>query len=192
MSALFTINFRRESHLRELARARRRVIMLGVWVAYFGVMGIVLGLYGLNCVSLAHRVAVLERHAQRARVQAGQRTEWKAESGQLGGIERFVSSAATWRDRLAELSFALPANARLRSIALNPDNLSDATGQNRLVINGQLKLSAGENGVNGAERIASALRKDPRFSSGFKTIRLASTRVLEEAGPQAEFVIECQ
>lgn len=192
MTTLFTINFRRESYLRELARARRRVIMLGVWVAYFGVMSIVLGLYGLNCVSLGHRVAVLERRAQRARVQAGQHTEWKVTPGQLVEIEHFVASAATWRDRLTELSYALPTNARLRSIALNPDNLTGTADQNRLVISGQLKLSAGENGVNGAEKIASALRKDKRFSTGFKTIRLASTRVLEEPGPSAEFVIECQ
>ena len=192
MSTLFTINFRRESYLREVARARRRVIALGIWVAYFGVMGIVLGLYGLNCVSLTHRVAVLERRAERARVQAGQHTEWKVSPAQLTEIERFVSSTATWRDRLTQLSAALPTNARLRSVALNPDNFSGPSDQNRLVISGQLKLGSGENGVNGAEKIASALRKDKLFSAGFRTIRLASTRMTEESGPVAEFVIECQ
>jgi hypothetical protein len=192
MSALFHINFRRESYLREVARARGRVIALGVWVAYFGVMGIVLGLYGLNCASLAQRVARLERQASRARVQAGQHTDWKVTPGQLTEIEHYVTSTSDWRERLARLSAALPINARLRSLALNPDNLSGPGDQNRLVIDGQLKLSPGENGVNGAERIASALRKDPIFASGFRTIRLASTRTSEESGPVAEFVIECQ
>ena len=50
MSVLFTINFHREAYQRELARARRRVILLGVWVAYFGVIGVVMGLYGRNRV----------------------------------------------------------------------------------------------------------------------------------------------
>ena len=107
-------------------------------------------------------------------------------------MEHYVTSASIWRERLAHLSAAMPINARLRSLALNPDNLSGPTDQNRLVIDGQLKLAPGENGVNGAEKIASALRKDPAFASGFRTIRLASTRTSEESGPVAEFVIECQ
>jgi len=192
VSELFTINFRRETYLREVARARRRVIALGVWVAYFGVMGIVLGLYGLNCASLVNRVAALERRAERARTQAGQHTEWKVTPAQLNEIEEFVSSPAVWSDRLSHLSAALPINARLRSVALNPDNLSGSVDQNRLVITGQFRLAPAENGVNAAEKIAAALRKDKAFSAGFRTIRLASTRMSEEAGPVAEFVIECQ
>jgi len=55
VNPFFNINFRREAYLQEMAKARRRVIALGVWIAYFGLLGVLLGLYGLNCSSLARR-----------------------------------------------------------------------------------------------------------------------------------------
>ena len=192
MNTLFNVNFRRESYLREVARARRRVIALGVWVAYFGVMGVILGLYGLNCAFLSKRVTRMERQAERARVQAGQHTEWKVTAGQVREIEHYVSSALIWRDRLAHLAAVLPPNARIRSIELNPDNLTAPGEQSRLVIDGQLKLASGEDRMKGVVNIVAALRQDKAFSQGFRAVRLASTRTSEEGGPVAEFVIECQ
>jgi hypothetical protein len=192
VNSLFNINFRRETYLRELARARQRVIALAVWVAYFGVMGLMLGLYGLNCVSLSKRVARLERQAERARVQAGQHQEWKITAGEVREIDHYVSSALDWRDRLAHLAAALPPNARVRSIELNPDNLQGPGEQNRLIIDGQLKLASGEDRMKGVVNIVAALRQDTVFMRGFRAVRLASTRTSEEGGPVAEFVIECQ
>lgn len=192
MSQLFGINFRRESYLREVARARARVIALGAWVAYFGVMVVVLGLYGLNCASLTTRVARIERQAAKARTQAGQHTEWKVSSGQIGEIEHYVSNAHEWRERLAHLSTLLPSNARITSLALNPDNLSGAGYDNKLVLAGQMKLSSGEDRMHGVVALVSALRGDPAFAAGYHTIRLVTTRITEESGTVAEFTIECQ
>ena len=52
MTPVFLINFRREAFRRERAEARRRAIGLGVWLAYFGGLAVLLGLYGLNCAEL--------------------------------------------------------------------------------------------------------------------------------------------
>jgi hypothetical protein len=192
LSTLFGINFRRESYLRELARARNRVLALGAWVAYFGVMAVVLGLYGLNCASLTQRVARLERQEQRARAQAGQRTDWKLTPGQLGEIERYVSNTQSWRDRLEHFAAVMPANARLTSLALNPENLSGPANENKVVMTGQLKLAPGEDRMHGVVELVSALRHDKTISASYRTIRLVSTRTSEAGGPVAEFSIECQ
>jgi hypothetical protein len=192
LSALFAINFRRESYLRELARARNRVLALGAWVAYFGVMAVVLGLYGLNCASLTQRVTRLERQEQRARAQAGQRTDWKLTPGQLGEIERYVSNTQSWRDRLEHFAAVMPANARLTSLALNPENLSGPANENKVVMTGQLKLTPGEDRMHGVVELVSALRHDKTIGASYRTIRLVSTRTSEEGGPVAEFSIECQ
>jgi hypothetical protein len=192
LSTLFSINFRRESYLRELARARNRVLALGAWVAYFGVMAVVLGLYGLNCASLTHRVARLERQEQRARAQAGQHKDWKLTPGQIGEIERYVSSTQSWRDRFAHFSAVMPSNARMTSLALNPENMSGPLNENKVVMTGQLKLAPGEDRMHGVVELVSALRHDATIGSCYHTIRLVSTRSSDEGGPVADFTIECQ
>lgn len=192
MSALFNINFRRESYLREVARARRRVIALGVWVAYFGVIAVVLGLYGLNCASLSRRVAQIERQAARARIHAGQRDDWKLPREDLVLVERYVTNAPRWRVRLERLASLVPANARLTSIAVNPDNLTGPLNENKLVISGRLRISADQDRMRGVVQLVSALRGDSAFAAQYGTIRLANTHILEDSEPMTEFVIECQ
>ena len=191
MSPLFNINFRRESYLREVARARRRVIALGVWVAYFGVIAVVLGLYGLNCASLGRRVSQIERQAARARVHAGQRDDWKLPHEDLAMVERYVTSAPRWRVRLERLASLVPPNARLTSVAVNPDNLTGPLNENKLVIAGRLRL-ADQDRMRGVVQLVSALRGDSAFAAQYGTIRLANTHILEDPERVTEFVIECQ
>jgi hypothetical protein len=192
VSPLFNINFRRESYLREVARARRRVVALGTWVAYFGVLAVVLGLYGLNCAVLARRAARIERQTATMHSQVGSRDDWKVEPGELSVVERYVANPIRWRNRLGRLAALMPANAKLMTLAVNPDNLTGPAEENRLVISGQLKLAPGQDRMRGVVDIVSALRADSLFSAGYRTIRLATTRINEGAGSVAEFVIECQ
>jgi Tfp pilus assembly protein PilN len=191
VSALFTINFRRETYLKEVARARRRVIALGVWVAYFGVLVIVLGLYGLNCVSLARRAAQLERHASRVS-QNDRREEWRVSPDALAEVERAVDNPIRWRNRLMRLSQLIPPNARLTSVAANPDNVSGIAEQNRLMISGEYKIAQGQDRMRGVVAMVGALRGDSLFSVGYQTIRLVTTRISESSGTVAEFTIECR
>jgi Tfp pilus assembly protein PilN len=191
VSALFTINFRRESYLKELARARRRLLALGLWVAYFGVLGIVLGLYGLNCASLVRRSVQLERQASRVS-QDGRRDEWKVTPEALAEVENAVNSPTKWRNRLTRLARLIPANARLTSIAANPDNMSGAAEQNRLMISGEYRIAPGQDRMHGVVEMVGALRGDTLFSAGYQTIRLVTTRISESSGTVAEFTIECR
>jgi len=192
LSALFHINFRRESYLRELARARHRVVILGVWVAYFGVIVVVLGLYGLNCASLSRRVGQIERQAARMRAQAGHREEWKLPSEDLQLVERTMQNSAQWRGRLERLAALMPPNARLAGLAVNPDNLAGPANEHKLVISGQLKITAGQDRMRDVVALVSAMRGDSTFAAEYGSIRLASTRMLEGSEPITEFVIECQ
>src|SRR5207249_3205609 len=117
LSTLFTINFRREAYLREVARTRHRVLVLGVWVAYFGVLGVLLGLYGLNCASLSRHLWQIERQTARARQVRGASAEWKVQEAELTQVERYVLNPRQWHDRLARLAILLPPNVRLTSVA---------------------------------------------------------------------------
>jgi len=191
VSALFSINFRRETYLKEVARARRRVIALGAWVAYFGVLGIVLGLYGLNCASLVRRASLLERQA--AHMQgADHRAEWKVPAEELARVEHYVASPARWRDRLVRLAQVMPPSARITSLAVNPDNMSGPDQENRLVISGEYKIAPGVDRMRGVVAIVDSLRRDPVFSSGYGSIRLVTTKISEQSGMVADFTIECR
>ncbi len=191
MSPLFTINFRREAYLKELARARRRVFALAIWVAYFGAMGVLMGLYGLNCVSTAQRLRQMERQTARLRGAHGATLEWKFNEAELGEIERYVTSPRVWHDRLVGLAGALPSNARITTIALNPRNLSGPEA-NVLVISGQLRAAAGQELMPSVMRAVATLRSDSLFAAHYSAIRLASTRVPEGNPDLAEFEIECR
>jgi len=192
MSTLFAINFRREAYLREMARARRRVMALGVWVAYFGVLVILLGLYGLNCAVLTRRVRQIEHQATHLQGAQGAHVDWAVQPAELRQVERYVSNARRWRDRLARLAEVLPPNVRLTSIAVNPQNLSGTAEQEKLIVSGQLRGGAGGERMKDVMRIVARLRADTVFASGYSSIKLASTRVVDGEDASAEFVIECR
>lgn len=193
MTPLFTINFRREIYLRERARSRARLLALGGWLFYFGLLGVVVGLYGLNCGSLTRRARQLER--QTARLEAaGQRpTEWVVDPALAAVVERYHRSPGLWRDKLAHLGAALPANVALTSIAVNPENLSGSSEQITLVIAGQLRSIAGQDPMRGVVQLVSALQRDQVFAAGYQTIKLSQSRLVGGAIPaMTEFVIECR
>ena len=191
MSAIFFINFRREAYEAALARARRRVIMLGVWVAYFGLIGVILGLYGLNCFALQRRVRLIERQADRLRREQGAGADWQLRATEVPLLEQYVSNPRTWRDRLGRLGAILPANVRLTSIAVNPGNTAAAAEQNRLVIQGVVRTAPGQDRTQDVLRVVSLLHSDSLFARGYQTIKLASTKVSETENV-AEFTIECR
>ncbi len=191
MSAIFFINFRREAYEAALARARRRVIMLGVWVGYFGVIGVILGLYGLNCVALHRRVHLIERQAERMRREQGAGADWELRSTELALLEQYVANPRTWRDRLGRLGAILPANVRLTSVAVNPQNLTAQADQNRLVIQGLVRTAAGQDRTQDVLKVVSLLHDDSLFARGYQTIKLSSTKV-SEGDNVAEFTIECR
>jgi Tfp pilus assembly protein PilN len=192
VSTLFTINFRREAYRREVARARRRVVLLSAWLAYFGVLSVVLGLYSLNCASLTRRSAQIERQAERMRALQKTHQDWTIGDAELAAVEQFHANPRRWRDKLVRLATLLPPNAIILSIAVNPDNLPGPQDQNKLVITGELKVLEGQDRIRGVVQLVTALHADSLFASGYQNIRLASSRISEGSSPVAEFVIECR
>jgi hypothetical protein len=192
MTPIFTINFRREVYQRELARTRRRLIMVGGWVGYFGLLVIVIGLYGLNCVSLTRRVGQIERQAAQLRAAQNSRTDWQVGTAELAAAQKIQANPRVWRDKLVRLTQLLPINVALGSVAVNPDNASNVADQNKLVITGQMRVPAGVDRMRGVVQLVTALQGDSTFSSGYRNIRLASSRITESGGSVAEFVIECR
>jgi hypothetical protein len=189
MNTVFAINFRREAFKREQAKTRRRAVVLGLWVLYFGGLGVVLGLYGLNVSALSQRVAIVEHQIQRLRQRPSGET-WRPGQEEANAIARHLREPRQWRDRLARLPFVLPANARLRSVELNPDNVSGNTDV-KLVITGELRAGAGQDRVQQVMGFVNQLSRDSVFAAGYHNIRLVSTRALSE-GEGAEFVVECR
>ncbi len=192
MSALFSINFRREAYLKEIAKARRRVFAIGVWVAYFGVFAVVLGLYGLNCASLSRRAGLVERQTARMKGTQEAGAGWTFSSAELAQMESYALNPRQWRDRLTRLSELLPANARITTLEINPSNLSTRPGREKLVITGYLRPERDEDRMQAVMEIVQTLHADSLFSRSYRNIRLASTRALEGPQPTAEFQIECQ
>ena len=192
MTPRFTVNFRRETYLREVRRTRRRLVALGAWVAYFGVLGLLIGLYALNGASLTHRIDQVERQAAHFRRVPGAPASLSLSEAELGQIERCLANPAQWRDRLVRLATILPPNARLTWVAVNPQNMSNAAEQNRLVIAGELRPAKGQDRMQGVMKIVSALHDDSVFAAGYRNIKLTSTRAAEGSGANAEFVIECR
>jgi len=192
MSPIFTINFRREAYLKERARARRRVLMLGVWVAYFGVIGVVLGLYGLNCLALNRRVMLIERQAARIENQQGAVSDWRVQPTELADIEGYILNPRRWRDRLRRLGEALPPNVKVTSLAVNPQNLTSPEERGKLVITGVIHPTPGQDRMQSVMRVVTLLHDDSLFAAGYTNVRLATTRVSEGSDGSAEFVIECR
>ncbi len=190
MSALFTINFRREAYVQEVSRRRRHMIALGVWVAYFGVLLVVIGLYGLNCMTLARRATLLERQTTLIRQAKGGATGAQISAGDLAQVESYVSGTRAWRDRMQRLGDLRPPEARLVGATVNPQNMTDATSRNALVIRGELHTVSGQDRMQGVMKIISAMRADSVFGRGYRNIRLSSTRIAQDGS--AQFEIECR
>jgi len=189
VNTVFTINFRREAYQRELARTRRRLFLLGGWLSYFGVLALVLGLYGLNGVVLGRRVQLAERRVTRAQQTSGARTDWKLTEREITLVEDTRANPARWRDRLARLSAILPDNVALSSIAVNPENLQNRADQNKLVLTGEMKVPASDP-LRPVTQFVATLKADTVFARGYSSIRLASSQA--SPGNVTQFVIECR
>ncbi len=189
MNTVFNINFRREAFQRQRARTRQRAVNLGLWVAYFGSLGVLLGLYALNLQSLQGRIALVQRQTEhfRHRDSSG---DWRPDRADAAEVERHVRSPRLWRDRLARLSTLLPANARLSSLQFNPENAGGASDL-KLVIAGEMRSSAGGDRIQQVMSLVNTLSRDSTFAAGFKNIRLVTTRAAS-GSDGAAFVIECR
>jgi hypothetical protein len=192
MSTLFTINFRREAYRQAVARARGRVVALGVWLAYFGVLAVLVGLFALNSMALSSQVRQIERQTVRIRKLQGTTGSWKVADAELAQIEKYARSPRQWHDRLVRLATVLPPDVVLQSIAVNPQNVTGAADAEKLVLTGQLRRGAGQDRMKGVMGLVGVLQRDSLFSRHYRSVKLASTRIGEDAGGAAEFVIECR
>jgi hypothetical protein len=188
VSTVFSINFRREAYQRERAKAKRRAVSLGLWLAYFGALAIVLGLYALNVSSLARRTSMLERQVEQLRSRpAG--ADWRPGAPEASLLARSVGDPGRWRDRLDRLARLVPANARLTDVQYNPDNSSGT--QSKLVLTGELRPSGGGDRMQQVLSFVAVLSRDSAFAAGYTNVRLVTTRA-SDSGEGAEFVIECR
>jgi Tfp pilus assembly protein PilN len=192
VSPVFTVNFRRETYRLEMARTRRRAVAVGIWVAYFGVLAVVLGLYGLNCASLTQRAHLLEAQNARMQTRHDPTTAWQPGPAELAQVERALANPRHWQIRLARLATVLPGDAMLTSVAANPDNLSGAADQERLLLIGVLRPAPGQDRMQGIMALVAALRADSLFRAQYRTIRLVESRIGGGADAPAEFRIECR
>jgi Tfp pilus assembly protein PilN len=189
MSTPFQINFRREAFRRERAEARRRVFGLGVWLAYFGTLAVLLGLYGLNCAALGDRTRLLQRQIERQHALNHGAAAWVASANDAAAVEPWVTDAARWRDLLGRLPRLLPAGARLTSLQWNPDDVSG--GERKLLLFGVLRVDGKRDRMAGVTDIVGVLSRDSLFAAHFHSVRLLATRT-HEGSPDAEFQLECK
>jgi len=192
MSSIFRINFRREIFVRERARSRARLVALAGWLFYFGLLGMTVGLYALNCFALTRRARQVEYQTSHLAAAQGAAQDWIVDQEQLAAVERFYVSSHRWRDKMARLSTRLPDNVALTSIAVNPENLPSPADQNKLVITGQLKSVAGQDPMRGVVQLVSVLQRDSVFAAGYETIKLSQSHVTGGTSAMTEFVIECR
>jgi len=189
MNTLFQVNFRREAFRRRRTDARRRAAGLGVWLAYFGALAVILGLYGLNMSELGSRLRQLERQiaGQKERTRGG--SDWSPAPSDAGVAEPWVSDVGRWRDLLDRLPRLLPEGTRLTSIRFNPDGISG--GDRKLLLNGVSRASGRGDRMSGVTDFVANVARDSLFSSRFKTVRLVSTRSQDNV-PDAQFELECR
>ena len=192
MSTAFTLNFRREAYRLELARTRRRVVAVGIWVTYFGVLAVLLGLYGLNCASLTQRVHLLEAQNKSMQTRHDPITAWRPGPAELAQVEHTLANPGHWQIRLARLATLLPGDAQLTSVSANPDNQSGAAEQDRLLIVGVLRPTPGQDRMQGIMALVAALHADSLFGAQYRSIRLVESRLGGGADAPAEFRIECR
>ena len=192
MTIVFTVNFRREAYRQELARTRQRMVAVGIWVAYFGVLTVALGLYGLNCTSLTRRAHLLETQSARVQASHDPAATWKPGPTEIAQVERALANPRDWQVRLARLAAVLPGDAMLTSVTVNPDNLSGAADEERLLLAGVLRPTPGRDRMQGIMSLVAALHSDSLFSAQYRTIRLVESRIGGGADAPAEFRIECR
>jgi hypothetical protein len=186
---LFQINFRREDFRLERSKARRRAFGLGVRLAYFGALALLLGFYGLNWSELRSRTRNLDRQLARQRAQHIVGAPWSPSPAEAAIAEPWVADLARWRELLARLPGLLPAGARLTSVQFNPEGISG--GERRLLISGVLRGDSGRDRTAAATDIVAVVARDSVFAARFRSVRLLSTRALE-ATEDAEFDVECR
>lgn len=189
MNAPFQINFRREDFRLERSDSRRRAFGLGVRLAYFGVLGLLLGFYGLNCTELQSRTRNLDRQLARQRAQHMPGAPWLPAPAEAALAEPWVGDLARWRDLLARLPALLPEGVRLKSMQFNPEGVSG--GERRLVLSGVLREDPHRDRTAAVTDLVAVVARDSVFASHFKSVRLLSTRSVE-GSPNAEFELECR
>jgi Tfp pilus assembly protein PilN len=192
MSVVFSVNFRRQAYEREMARSRARVIGLGVWLAYFGAIVVMFGLYALNCVAVVRRTGFVERQAARTRAQRTGEVDWAHKTDEMALVARAVNEPRIWRADLERIPALLPANVRLTSIEFNPSGISGSGDWDRLVLSGTLHADPGQDRMRGVADMVARLQKDSVLTSHYRNIRLANTRISDPSGSSAEFAVECR
>lgn len=189
MTPVFTINFQREALTRRQHRERSRVVGLALWLSYFGALAAVLGLYGLNCQTITQRAVQIERESYHLGTLELHGDVTGVPPAEVDEVEKFASNPWRWHERLAHLARTLPADARITSLAVNPDGVSGTPDQNKLVIQGQIR---GRSDVQSVMGVLASLQRDSVFAADYSSIRLVSTHAAAETGQSAEFVIECR
>jgi hypothetical protein len=189
MNAPFQINFRREAFRRERAQAQRRVLGLGVWLAYFGTLAVLLGLYGLNCSALGSRTRLMQRQVERQRALRHGEADWMASATEAATVEPWAADVGRWRDLLGRLPRLLPAGARLTGLQWNPDDVSG--GERKLLLSGELRVPPDRDRTAGVTDLVGVIARDSLFAAHFHSVRLLSTRT-RDGGGDAEFQVECK
>jgi len=124
------------------------------------------------------------------RLAALPRTLWlPAVTNSSGLTAQRLTDLARWRDVLARLPGLLPEGARLTSLQFNPEGITG--GERRLLLAGVLRVDSRRDRMAGVTDFVAMVAKDSVFSSRFKSVRLLSTRSLENS-PDAEFELECR
>ncbi|MFM7231091.1 MAG: hypothetical protein ACKO3S_03840 [bacterium] len=188
MSPLYRLNFRREAFRRARAEAWTRAIGLGIWLAYFGVLTVVVGLYALNLDSLRRRSEGLGRQIARQHAVGTAGADWVASPEDAALAEPWVGDVARWRDLLVRLPRLLPEGGRLTALQWNPDELTG--GERRLVLNGLLRAERDADPTAAVTDLVSAIAADSLVSAHFRSVRLVSTRTATDG--TAEFQVECR
>lgn len=188
MSAHFAINFRREAYQRELARVRRRVTALGIWVSYFGVVAVITGLFVLNGIALQRRTKELESRIKQFEAARATLQPWNLPAGSLQQIEQFVRNPRLWQTRLVRLAALTPANVQITALEVNPNHLPGKEHENELVITGTMRRE----GLQSIMAYVAALNGDRAFSTGYSTVKLLQSQAEGGAGSDATFTIECR
>jgi hypothetical protein len=191
VSPTFTINFRREAYRLERARTRRRAVAVGTWVAYFGVLALLLGLYALNLGSVMRRTRQLEAQSLRLRASDAVTRAWKPSPADVTLAERTLANPRLWHTRLVRLAAVLPSNVRLTEVVVNPDNLANPSEQDRLLLVGELRPLPGQDRMRGIMDLVQTLHADRVFAAQYRTIRLVESSA-GEGGASAAFRIECR
>ncbi|MBI5168056.1 MAG: hypothetical protein HZA61_01070 [Candidatus Eisenbacteria bacterium] len=186
---VYAINFRREAFQQQLRRARERAVRLGLWVLYFGALGVVLGLYGLNCASLSERTSRIERQVARLRQQSAGDANWRPKPEDVMRVSLYLRDPRLWQARLTRLPQLLPPNAKLTALQFNPDNVSGSADA-KLMLTGELRAGGGDR-MQAVMEFVNTLARDSVFASGYSNVRLVTTRA-NASGDGAEFVVECR